>query len=88
MEELNNDLYSDITTFLTGRSKFETIIFSVFIVVILGVFFVIWIPYLSSLNIKIWRTKGMLNMIPMEVIMKYDTLKNAFIAGDILQAVK
>jgi len=30
----------------------------------------------------------MLNMIPMEVINKHDSLKNAFISGDILQAVK
>jgi hypothetical protein len=33
---------------------------------------------------KIWRTKGMLNMIPMEIITKHETLKNAFISGDIL----
>lgn len=30
----------------------------------------------------------MLNMIPMEIIQKYPNLKDAFIGGDILQAVK
>lgn len=30
----------------------------------------------------------MLNMIPMDVINKHESLKNAFISGDILQAVK
>ena len=30
----------------------------------------------------------MLNMIPMDIIQKYPNLKEAFIGGDILQAVK
>jgi hypothetical protein len=30
----------------------------------------------------------MLNMIPMEIISKNESLKNAFVSGDILQAVK
>ena len=66
----------------------EIIVFSLYIVLILTVFIIVWIPYLNGLNIKIWRTKGMLNMIPMEVINKHESLKNAFISGDILQAVK
>jgi hypothetical protein len=37
---------------------------------------------------KIFRTKGMLNMIPMEIINKNESLKTLFISGDLLQAVK
>ena len=47
-----------------------------------------WSPYLKNLNVKIWRTKGMLNMIPMEILQKNDNLKEKFMSGDLLQAVK
>ena len=30
----------------------------------------------------------MLNMIPMDIITKHDSLKNVFVKGDIMQAVK
>jgi len=51
-------------------------------------FIVIWAPYLKRLKDKIFRTKGMLNMIPMELITKNENLKQLFLAGDILQGVK
>jgi uncharacterized membrane protein len=35
-----------------------------------------WTRYLSELNIKIWRTKGLLNLIPMRIITSNDLLKN------------
>lgn len=38
-------------------------------------YIVIWKPYLIKLNMKIWRTKGMLNMIPMSMINKNEKLK-------------
>ena len=31
-------------------------------------FMAFWRPYLNNLNNNIWRTKGMLNMIPIDVI--------------------
>lgn len=65
----------------------EEIKFSLFIVAVFLVFFAIWLPYLDSLNNKIWRTKGMLNMIPMDIIMKYERLRKALTEGDILKAV-
>ena len=37
---------------------------------------IFWTRYLSELNIKIWRTKGLLNLIPMRIITSNDLLKN------------
>lgn len=37
---------------------------------------IFWTRYLSELNIKIWRTKGLLNLIPMRIITTNDLLKN------------
>lgn len=86
--ELNLSLREGTAGYLSSHSKMEIIVFNIYIVLILVVFILIWMPYLNGLSIKIWRTKGMLNMIPMEVINKHESLKNAFISGDILEAVK
>ena len=51
------------------------------------IFLFIWIPYLNRLSKRIWMTKGMLNMIPMVIIVKHEKLRNAFTTGDILKAV-
>lgn len=62
----------------------EEIKFSIFIICVFLVFIVIWTPYLESLNNKIWRTKGMLKMIPVDIIMRHPSLKKAFNSADIL----
>jgi hypothetical protein len=59
-----------------------------FILVMVIVFLFIWVPYLNRLNQRIWMTKGMLNMIPMDIIVKHEKLRNAFTNGDILRAVR
>mmetsp|Transcript_69131 Transcript_69131/g.104234 ORF Transcript_69131/g.104234 Transcript_69131/m.104234 type:complete len:103 (+) Transcript_69131:599-907(+) len=88
VEHLNDIFLENITNFLDTNLNSDKIKFSVFIILLFLVFLVIWSPYLNNLNTKIWRTKGMLNMIPMDIISKNENLKNAFISGDILQAVK
>jgi len=63
--------------------------FGLFISLVFIAFLFLWIPYLKGLQDKIFRTKGMLNMIPMELITKNASLRNLFAnSGDILQAVK
>lgn len=46
----------------------------IFLLIICWRFF--WTKYLSELNIKIWRTKGLLNLIPMRIITTNNLLKN------------
>lgn len=88
IDSLNQLFLDNFTSYLDYQDTVESIKFSIFIILIMVVFFFIWTPYLRNLNTKIWRTKGMLNMIPMDIISKNENLKNAFISGDILQAVK
>jgi len=85
--ELNTLLLANINDYLGQQLYIEQIMFSVFIVVIILVFFFIWSPYLESLNNKIWRTKGMLNMIPVDIITKHKNLKEAF-NNDFFHVVK
>lgn len=90
---LNVMFMTNLSTFLTNWAQVETIKFSIFVVFMFLVFVLFWTPYLNNLSKQIWRTKviklnlslkGMLNMIPMEIIQKYPNLKDAFIGGDIL----
>ena len=88
IDSLNQLFLNNFGSYLDYQDSTEKIQFSVFLIMIVIVFLFIWTPYLKNLNTKIWRTKGMLNMIPMDIISKNENLKNAFISGDILQAVK
>jgi hypothetical protein len=88
MTSLNEAFKLNLFSYLNSNLDTDKIKFSVFIVMLFLVFLFVWTPYLKNLNNKIWRTKGMLNMIPMDILSKNESLKNAFISGDILQAVK
>ena len=85
---LENLFISNTKTFLTTELVTTKIKFSVIIITIAILFIFVWTPYLKNLSNKIWRTKGMLKMIPLEIITKNENLKNAFLSGDILEAVK
>ena len=54
---------------------------SFFIAIIFLCWRLIWTPYLEEMNHKIWRTKGLLNLIPMRVVKNNEMLKNEFISG-------
>lgn len=88
VENLNSSLLSCFDLFLSSTGRNEKIKFSLFLSFMLIIFFGVWLPYLAKLSQKIWRTKGMLNMIPMDIITKDQNLKQAFVSGEILQAVK
>jgi len=80
-----------ITTFqnyLDVSLNVERIRFTIFILGSFAIFFFLWTPYLKRVRDDIWRTKGMLNMIPMEIITKNENLKNLFTSGELMQAVQ
>ncbi|CAD8089671.1 unnamed protein product [Paramecium primaurelia] len=85
---LTDQFMSGITDFLSYSDSIEQMKFSVYLVLMFAAFIFCWTPYLNNLSKQIWRTKGMLNMIPMDIIQKYPNLKQQFIGGEILQAVK
>ena len=55
-------------------------IFICFLIVLFFGFFLFWIPFLNGLNLQIYKTKLMLMIIPLEVLMK---IKNV---GKVLQS--
>jgi len=61
---------------------------ALFILFVLLSWQLIWRRYLNNLNVKIWRTKGLLNLIPMRIITSSDVLKNEFTSGQLESAVR
>mmetsp|Transcript_16936 Transcript_16936/g.1515 ORF Transcript_16936/g.1515 Transcript_16936/m.1515 type:complete len:97 (-) Transcript_16936:34-324(-) len=88
MIELKELLKDSINDFLDANSSIGTIKFIIFMVIIVLIFIIVWTPYLKSLNNKIWRTKGMLNMIPIDIIIRNEKLRSAMKSGEILDAVR
>ena len=87
MTSLIASFISCFDSYLTYAWTSEIIKFSIFIVFMLFVFVLIWTPYLRKLSQNIWRTKGMLNMIPMDVMSRNENLKANFMSN-ILLAVR
>ncbi|KRX03001.1 hypothetical protein PPERSA_04796 [Pseudocohnilembus persalinus] len=85
---IQNNLFTANDEQTISQKKLEYIKFSCLIVVVFIVFFFAWMPYLKSLNKKIWMTKGILGMIPIDVILKNKLLLEAFMKGDIIRAVR
>lgn len=88
LEELIDNFSSTYNKYLSKFKDQEIIKFVIYLCFCLFVFLALWLPYRKNLSDKIFRTKGMLNMIPMEIITKNENLKALFLAGDILQGVK
>jgi len=74
--------------FISKAKQTQIIKFVIYIIFCGFTFVLLWLPYRKSLSDKIFRTKGMLNMIPMDIITKNENLKGQFLAVEILQAVK
>ncbi|CAD8137448.1 unnamed protein product [Paramecium pentaurelia] len=85
---LNTQYSLGMADFVESEQQIEKIKFSVFIIGLVFIFLFIWTPYNKEMSRQIWRTKGMLNMIPFEMIKAQETLKNAFLKGNIIAAVK
>jgi hypothetical protein len=83
------------TTFITSFKDFisfwkiiDRIKFGLFISFLILFFLFLWVPYISRLNKRIWMTKGMLNMIPLDLILKHSKLREAFKNIGIAKAVR
>jgi len=88
LEDIQAEYMSDFENYLGDVRVIDKVKFSIFIILAVLFFIFIWLPYKRGLDKKIFRTKGMLKMIPIDIIMRDENLKNRFLHGNILQAVK
>lgn len=57
-------------------------VIALYILTLISCYVFLWLPYLTSQKHKIWRTSSMLNMIPIDVITKNETLTKTIISND------
>ncbi|CAD8089763.1 unnamed protein product [Paramecium primaurelia] len=74
--------------YLSYQEMIEQVKFAVFLIIMFFVFIFCMTQYQNNLSEQIWETKGLLNMIPLEIIAKYQHLKEQFVGGEILKAVQ
>jgi len=79
---------NDFNNFLNTSLVYEKTIFAIFIILLFLIYVFLWLPYLRGLSENIWRTKGMLNMIPMDLIKEHEALRNQFTTSSLLEAIK
>ena len=80
MRELVKKLSESIQDEFGFRTERKIALFIVFLIVLLIAFIVFWLPFLNGLNYQIYKTKLMLMIIPLEILMK---IKNV---GKVLQS--
>ena len=61
---------------IEGKHYAYFILISVFVVIILGIYFFYWIPTIKRLNRVIYETKNMLKIIPMHILIADINIKN------------
>jgi hypothetical protein len=88
LKALLSDYIKTFEHYLDVSLTVERIRFTIFILGSFAIFLFLWTPYLKRVRNDIWRTKGMLNMIPMELITKNENLKNVFTSEELMQAVQ
>jgi len=88
LTQLATDYTYAFNEYVKGELNIARIWFSLVVVYLLFTFLVLWIPYMRRLRDDIWRTKGMLNMIPMEIINENENLTDLFISGELIKAVR
>lgn len=84
VDYLNKLFETTFSTFMTSQSSLAELKFAILISSIIIVFLFLWLPYRTNLNHQIWKTKGMLNMIPLEYLTKNEKIKKALQQGIII----
>lgn len=88
LESIVDEFLSAFSSYFSNFYLIQRIKFGVFFVVLIFLILLVWLPYLKRLTSQIFRTKGLLNMIPMAMLKKNKALKETFISNEVLQALK
>jgi len=83
------DTYMNASTdYLSGKFNTSKLKVASFLVVLGLLLLFVWLPYLEKLKQQIFRTKALLNMIPMAMLQKNKMLRDSFLSKEILEALK
>lgn len=70
MRQLVSALSTSIQDEFSFRQQTKILVFILFVILLLISFVLVWIPFINGLNLQIYKTKLMLMIIPLEVLLK------------------
>jgi hypothetical protein len=88
LDYLINYFYDKMSSYIGQVLLIDLLIIIIGDIVLILICLFVWRPYIKNLNSNIWRTKGMLSMIPIEVFQQNDNLLKEIMKGDLIKAVK
>ena len=74
--ELLGSLDQSIYKSFSDKDKIDTILFSIYVVLLFILYFLIWNKFLEMTKYSLWVTKSMLSIIPLEIIEKVQKIKD------------
>ncbi|KAL4430236.1 hypothetical protein ABPG74_014795 [Tetrahymena malaccensis] len=77
-------LYNGFQDYLKAYTQYAILLFVACMLIIFLIIIFLIKPFLLMLNNQIWKTRGMLNLIPVSIINTYPSLKKQFMASDLL----
>lgn len=78
---LSNQLDASISYNFETKDKEDTILFSVYIVLLFLMYFILWNKFIEATRHSLWVTKSMLAIIPLEIIQKVPKIKDFLLAS-------
>jgi len=86
MRELIAVEKEEIRVEVSTRREIRIGIFMCFVLLILALFFFFWVPFLNGLNNEIYKTKLMLLIIPLEILVKNKSVGKVLQSQNIIGA--
>ncbi len=74
-------LYESISYNFSEKEKEDTILFAIYIVLLVGLYFILWTRFIEATRHSLWVTKSMLAIIPLEIIQKVPKIKDFLLAS-------
>ncbi|KAL4441102.1 hypothetical protein ABPG74_002052 [Tetrahymena malaccensis] len=84
---LRSTFQNDINSYLNSYQTICVALFISFVCFSFVIILIFWIPFKRNLTRKVWRVKGMLNMIPMDILVNDETVKQAIQNQKIFEVV-
>ena len=66
---------TEINLMFDGKIEIKEGLYTVFNITLIIIYICLWRPFIIKLNREIWMTKGMLNMIPVNVVTRVKSVR-------------
>ncbi len=77
LTQLDNSIFYNFDQ----KDQYDTVLFSVYMVVLLLLYLIVWRKFIENTRHSLWVTKSMLSIIPLDIITKVPKIKDFLLAS-------